>query len=286
MSEEPSAIVLDVEGTTTPIAFVHQRLFGYAAAHLPAFLAAHEDDAGVAEQIDELRAQWQDDAEGGTDLPAWSDASTGARTASAARYCAWLSAHDRKTTALKALQGYVWRSGYESGELRGEVYEDVPPALAAWRARGRSVAIYSSGSVLAQRLLFRHAAPGDLTSLISGFFDTRVGAKDEPASYRRLAARLGFPAERLAFVSDSRRELEAARAARLTTVACVRSGMDEGEMRGYPVVHRLGEVDDVVAAATTSAASEPSFAGSGARASRSPSRRAGSATTPNEERTS
>jgi enolase-phosphatase E1 len=250
-SEQPRAIVLDVEGTTTPIAFVHQRLFAYAAAHLPVFLAAHGEDERIAEHIDELRGQWHEDASSDAAMPAWSDDSFDERMASAARYCAWLSARDRKSTALKALQGYVWRTGYESGELRGEVYEDVPPALAAWRAGGRTVAIYSSGSVLAQRLLFQYAAAGDLTSLISSFFDTRIGAKTEPASYLRLAARLGFPAAQLAFVSDNRHELEAARAAGVIAVACVRPGMRQDDILGHPVVRHLGEVDGVVAGTTT-----------------------------------
>jgi len=246
----PAAIVLDVEGTTTPAAFVHERLFAYAAEHLPAFLAAREHDEQVAEHVDELHARWHDDVRAAAQPPDWPD-SPRERMASAARYCAWLSDQDRKLPALKALQGLVWRAGYERGELRGEVYEDVPQAFAAWRVRGRDVAIYSSGSELAQRLLFGHAEPTDLTSLITAFFDTRVGPKTEPASYLRLAAELGHPAGQVVFVSDSRRELDAAREAGLMAVACVRPGADERELRGHPSVTHFGELEDVVAGATT-----------------------------------
>ena len=122
---------------------------------------------------------------------------------------------DRKSTALKSLQGRIWEAGYVSGELRSHLYPDVRPALERCRAQGRKIAIFSSGSVLAQRLLFAHTPDGDLTPLIDGFFDTTTGPKREPESYGRIAAALSVPPAAVLFVSDVAAELDAARAAGL-----------------------------------------------------------------------
>ena len=130
---------------------------------------------------------------------------------------------DRKSTALKSLQGKIWKAGFESGELKGTLFADVPAALERWAARGR-VAIYSSGSVEAQQLLFRHSVFGDLTGLIAGHFDTRTGAKMESASYAAIAAAMSAAPEELLFLSDVGRELDAAREAGCETRLVTREG--------------------------------------------------------------
>jgi enolase-phosphatase E1 len=147
---------------------------------------------------------------------------------------------DRKSTALKSLQGRIWESGYRSGALRSHLYADVRPALERWRSEGKRVAIFSSGSVLAQRLLFAHTPEGDLTPMIDAFFDTTTGPKREAESYRRIAAALGMPPVGVLFVSDVAAELDAARAAGLKTALCVREG--EAPPPGHPVVRELGEL--------------------------------------------
>jgi enolase-phosphatase E1 len=131
---------------------------------------------------------------------------------------------DRKSTGLKALQGRVWEEAFHAGTLRGMVYPDIPPAFRRWRAQGREIAIFSSGSVRAQQLLFASAPPGDLAGFLRGYFDTTVGPKREAASYRRIAEALALPPEQVLFVSDVAAELDAARAAGLHTVLCVREG--------------------------------------------------------------
>src|SRR5262249_3534706 len=125
-----------------------------------------------------------------------------------ARYLEWLMAQDRKSTALKSVQGKIWNEGYSRGELEGQVYPDVRPAFERWRAQGRDVAIFSSGSVLAQRLLFSRSNAGDLTGFIRGYFDTTSGPKREAASYRRIAARLEAATDEVLFISDTEAELE------------------------------------------------------------------------------
>jgi enolase-phosphatase E1 len=215
-------VLLDIEGTTTPIAFVHDTLFPHARAHLDQYLSAHARSPEVSDAVARLAAEYPlDKDEPGA--PAWSPDSP-ASAAHAAAYARWLMDRDRKSPGLKLLQGLIWRDGYRDGQLHGQVYDDVPKALEAWRARGIDVAIYSSGSELAQRLLFGSTPFGDLTSSIRAFFDTSVGAKSEPASYRNIASRLGCTCAEIVFVSDVTRELAAAAAAGCATRLSIRSG--------------------------------------------------------------
>jgi enolase-phosphatase E1 len=131
---------------------------------------------------------------------------------------------DRKVTPLKTLQGLIWEEGYGSGELKGEVFPDVAPNLMRWRVEGKTVCVYSSGSVLAQRLLFAHTEQGDLTEFIQDFFDTNIGHKSNPESYTKIAGALGRRPSEALFISDVTAELDAARAAGFQTLLCVRPG--------------------------------------------------------------
>jgi len=162
----------------------------------------------------------------GRPVPVWprDSASASDDEAGAVAYATWLMDDDRKSPALKHWQGLIWEEGYQAGLLHGEVYEDVPPAIRRWRDAGIDVAIYSSGSELAQRRLFASTGHGDLTPLVVGFFDTRVGAKVEPASYLRIAAALGHTPAEVLFVSDVTRELRAAADAGCRTVLSLRPG--------------------------------------------------------------
>jgi enolase-phosphatase E1 len=232
------AIVLDIEGTTTPIAFVHDELFPFARRHLREHLEVHHGRADVREAIRTLRREWADDVA----PPPWSD-EPDAELSSAAAYVEWLMDRDRKSPGLKLLQGYIWEDGYRSGALRGEVFPDVVPAIVRWRASEIVVAIYSSGSVLAQRLLFAHTPEGDLTPLVNTFFDTEMGAKTSPDSYSRIAAALHFPTERLLFVSDARKELDAARQAGCEVLLCARPGnAAQSAPPGLDMIHGFDEI--------------------------------------------
>jgi 2,3-diketo-5-methylthio-1-phosphopentane phosphatase len=131
---------------------------------------------------------------------------------------------DRKVTGLKSLQGRIWRAGYESGELKGHVYDDVPVALARWNEAGRPVFIYSSGSVAAQRLLFASSEAGDLTPLISGYYDTLVGPKTDPDSYTKIVESVGMDAETVLFATDKHAEAVAADEAGLQVLLLTRPG--------------------------------------------------------------
>jgi enolase-phosphatase E1 len=219
------AVVLDIEGTTTPLAFVQATLFPYARRALDAFVRDRIGSPELATVVASLRQDWRDDAARGESPPAWpDDESDEASVASIVSYAAWLMDRDRKAFGLKELQGLIWEHGYREGTLRGDVFPDVPDALRRWRNAGVTIAIYSSGSVLAQQLLFRSTPYGDLTTLIDAHFDTSVGAKRDPESYARIAAALRISAARTLFLSDVPAELAAARAAGCRAILCVRPG--------------------------------------------------------------
>ena len=211
-------VLLDVEGTTTPISFVTDVLFPYARSHLRAFLRAHWSDADVRQAIDLLRAEQRHEPRLG-DASLHEDGQD-----SIAAYAAGLMDVDSKSTGLKTLQGLIWKEGFASGDLRGEVFEDVPAAIRRWRSAGVRTAIYSSGSVLAQKLLFGSTRFGDLTSDLDAHFDTAVGAKRDPASFRRISEALGVNPSSILFLSDVGGELDAARASGCQVALIIRPG--------------------------------------------------------------
>jgi enolase-phosphatase E1 len=221
-------ILLDIEGTTTPIDFVTKVLFPYASRKLESFLRQNFQNARVQASIEELRAQRQEDAKRGLQPPGWSEEGREAEIQSASAYGQWLIKRDSKCTALKSLQGMIWQAGYASGELRGQVYPDVPRAFERWRRQKREIAIYSSGSVLAQRLIFQTTPFGDLTGFIRDYFDTHIGAKQDPASYKKIADLLGHGPGTVLFISDVVKEVEAARTSGMRSVLCDRSAVAAG----------------------------------------------------------
>jgi enolase-phosphatase E1 len=227
------AILLDIEGTTTPIAFVKDVLFPLARRNAASFLAAHRYEPDVEADLALLAEERRRERPDGT-LPG--------ESSDPLPYLFWLIDRDRKSTALKALQGRIWRDGYESGALVSEVYPDVVPALARFRAAGIDIAIFSSGSVLAQRLLFAHTNAGDLRPYFRSYFDTTTGGKKEAASYARIASELGLAPGQVLFVSDSAEEVDAAELAGIEVALCVRPGTAEPASPRHRVVRSLEEI--------------------------------------------
>ena len=220
-SQPYRSIVLDIEGTTTPISFVFETLFPYARHHLAAFLSSHGDDDSIRPIVAGL-VRWAKRAkDDGLSPPEWSEPPSAREVAGLVE---WQMDRDLKTTDLKALQGKIWKSGYQNGSLLGEVFDDVPLALRHWNESGRRVYIYSSGSVEAQRLLFGHTRYGDLTPLLSGYFDTTIGAKRESESYSRIVDQIQTAPSTCLFVTDVLEEATAAREAGLEAVISVRPG--------------------------------------------------------------
>jgi enolase-phosphatase E1 len=223
-----AAVLLDIEGTLGSIAFVRDVLFPYADARMDEFVALHGAEPDVRVVLDLAAREAGIDA---SDL-------RGILTA----LHKW-SAEDSKTTALKTLQGMIWREGFESGTVAGHLYPDSIEALRRYRANGALLAIYSSGSVAAQRLLFGHSVAGNLSPLFAGFYDTTTGPKLEASSYTRIAKALGFAPANVAFFSDNQRELDAALGAGMQTVHVVRpQDGTEGSTR-HRNVATFAEVD-------------------------------------------
>lgn len=209
----PAATLLDIEGTIGDAAFVKNVLFPYARRALPGFIAENADRPDVAEQLAAAAEL------AGVD-PADPDAVVQA-------LLRWID-EDRKATPLKALQGMVWKRGYAEGDFTAHLYPDAYQWMKNARARGVPMYVYSSGSVAAQKLYFSHSDHGDIADWFAGFFDTTIGTKTEPDSYRSIASRIDRDADRITFYSDVEAELDAAEAAGLDTVQIVRPGTAPG----------------------------------------------------------
>jgi 2,3-diketo-5-methylthio-1-phosphopentane phosphatase len=239
--------LLDVEGTVAPISLVTEQLFPYARAHFRTFLSQNIEDPAIRADLillsEESRAETDPSVPRRLANVKWTGFVDGLKfQIDAFVYALWLMDRDRKSTALKSLQGKIWKSGFESGELKGTLFADVPDAFARWFGRGK-VAIYSSGSVEAQQLLFRHSNFGDLTPLISGYFDTRTGPKASSTSYAAIAATVGVKPDAAIFFSDVVRELDAAREAGFATRLVVRAGnAPVTEPNGHVAVESLATI--------------------------------------------
>ncbi len=232
--------LLDIEGTVVPVAFVYERLFPYARAHFAEFLEKTWNEPGV--QADLALLAGENRAEAGPDVPRLESLlETGVSLDQSLSYLLWLMDRDRKSTALKSLQGKIWKTGFEAGELKGELFADVPAALTRWSESVR-VAIYSSGSVEAQQLLFRYSTYGDLTPYISAYFDTRTGPKVDKSSYEGIAAAMGVAPGEVIFFSDVTRELDAAREAGMETRLAVR---DENAVEDAKRHERIPSFDGI-----------------------------------------
>jgi len=237
-------VVLDIEGTTTPISFVYDVLFPYARKNLNAFLATHGPSGLLAEVDRQLREEHAADVARGDAPPPLPADMSGGNAVDLEPYVVWLMDRDRKSPGLKLLQGMIWQRGFADGTLRGELFPDVAPALERWRERAIDIAIYSSGSVLAQRLIFGHTPAGDLTPRISQFFDATIGPKRSADSYRHIASELRRDPAELLFLSDVHAELSAARAAGFQTMLCVRPGNAEPPRDDETTIRTF---DDIIA---------------------------------------
>ncbi|RKI50062.1 acireductone synthase [Corallococcus sp. AB004] len=224
----PKAVVTDIEGTTSSIAFVKDVLFPFARKHLAEYVATHGQQAAVRQCLSDARTLAGE--------PALGDVGT------VALLHRWLD-EDRKATPLKTLQGLIWADGYARGEIKGHVHADAARALRDWHAKGMRLYVYSSGSIAAQKLVFGYSVEGDLTPVFSDYFDTTTGPKVEAPSYTKIAQALELPPGDILFLSDNTAELDAAKQAGFRTAA-----LDRGEValppgHGHPVFHDFTSLD-------------------------------------------
>lgn len=250
-----SAVVLDIEGTTTPISFVHDVLFPYARKHLKEYIANEWKQPALLEYVNLLRSEASSEVSSlGADavadsqpalIPEESSATLTTVQNAVIGYCMYLMKSDRKSTALKGIQGLLWKSGYASGSLRSIVFDDVPVALRAWKSAGVPVYIYSSGSIVAQQLLFGHTEGGDLLDLLSGHFDTTTGPKTDASSYTKILDEIKQKAEGVLFVTDNVKEAAAATEAGMQVAVADRPGnapLSDEDAEKYRVVKSFDEL--------------------------------------------
>ncbi len=236
-SHEIRLVLLDIEGTTCPVSFVTGSLFPYAAAAMGPFL---QGEAAQRQNVQDLVEAAQE---------AWhKDAHPAARhllkeqPSDLAAYLCLLIQQDRKLPALKELQGLVWQAGYETGVLVAPLFDEVPEILRDWKEQGLRIAIYSSGSVKAQKLLYGHTTSGDLKPLIDEWFDTQVGAKEQSASYAAIAKRLQLATSEILFITDSAQECRAAQMAGMTVLFSDRDGNPKRDPQGFKQVSSLRQI--------------------------------------------
>jgi enolase-phosphatase E1 len=230
-------ILMDIEGTTTDISFVHQVLFPYSAENLPRYVREHSADPEVRAVLQSVKETICQENNLGAGSPEPDDHQA------VETLLRWIR-EDRKHTALKTLQGLIWKAGYERGDYQGHVYDDVPVALAQWQKQGIGLGIYSSGSVQAQKLIFGYSTHGDLTPCFSHYFDTHVGGKKEAGSYLKIAEQVNLPASGILFLSDMEDELDAAAQAGMQVMQLVRK---EPVTSKYPMVSSFAELDPTAA---------------------------------------
>ncbi|HXY32616.1 MAG TPA: acireductone synthase [Planctomycetaceae bacterium] len=234
-------ILLDIEGTVSSIRFVYDTMFPYVRTHVAQFLQTCFDDPQVRAICDQVvREATQAGGRVGAD-PAQSRDALIRRVIESTHQ---LMDADAKVTGLKQLQGLIWDGAFKSGELKAQLFDDVPARLADWRSRGLDVRIYSSGSVAAQKLFFGYTQFGDLSAYLGGYYDTTTGPKREATSYRKIAGDMRLPAGEVLFLSDVVAELDAAAEAGTETALVSRPGNPptSGEGR-HPEIKSLAEVE-------------------------------------------
>jgi enolase-phosphatase E1 len=195
------ATLLDIEGTTGPVTFVHNVLFPLSAQKIPEFIRNHRNNQ-IEDEFRSLRSVVESD---GSVFKNESDL-----TESIITLLLNYIKEDKKDTVLKSIQGKIWKQSFESGEIKAALYSDVAPALRRWKHDNIICGVYSSGSVQAQKLYFKYSDSGDLSSLLDAYFDTVTGPKKEAKTYIRIADSLGFSPHDILFLTDSEAEAEAA----------------------------------------------------------------------------
>ena len=236
-------ILLDIEGTTCPTSFVSDTLFPYAYAHLEDFLNRYGKNDEVQSLIEEAWNEWQSDNDP-TSQELLNKVLKGNKTKIECinLYLCHLMTIDRKSSALKDLQGKIWHDGYKQGRINAELYPETAGVLRELHQQGHVLAVYSSGSIPAQQLLYRHTPDGDITALFSYWFDTRSGSKKEPKSYQNIAKSMNISVQQVVFISDSGAECDAAAEAGMPTLFSLRKGNPDQSPRHHQTIKDLKEL--------------------------------------------
>ena len=239
-----SHLLLDIEGTTCPVSFVSDILFPYASTSLETYLERSKTNPSIENLLDDAEQELQDDDNAESKNLRLDTKTNGTnRIQAITQYLQHLIAIDHKSTALKDIQGKIWNEGYSSGESKSQLCEEAPSCLRRWHAHKLTLAVYSSGSVEAQKLLYRHTTTGNLEHLFSGWFDTKIGPKKHQESYIRIAKALNTACHQILFISDNGEECDAAEAAGMKTLFSLREGNPDQNPRHHEAISTLNSVD-------------------------------------------
>lgn len=237
-------LLLDIEGTTCPFSFVIEVLFPYAKANLKPFIDSHYNDAPIAKLLAEVNEEWKRDKHPeSANLLARCDKQSLTSKESIIKYLGHLMENDMKSTALKDLQGKIWAQGYKNGTLKSTLFNEAHECIHRWKRKGIKLSIYSSGSVEAQKLLYKHTQSGNLEGFFSHWFDTHTGPKKSKDSYTAIAKIMSTEAKNIIFISDNGEECDAAEAAGMRTLFSLRDNNPDQNPKQHQMISNLNEVD-------------------------------------------
>ena len=242
-------LLLDIEGTTCPVSFVSDILFPFAKQELSSYIKKHWNKRTNNNPIQEATAEWKNDQSAESSrLKKELDQQQINEIDGLIQYLKHLISIDKKSTALKDIQGKIWEYGYMNGELKSQLFPETAECLRQWHKQGWALSVYSSGSIQAQQLLYRHSPAGNLENLFSHWFDTRTGPKKSTESYTTIAKHLHTSPNNIWFVSDNGAECDAARSAGMQTLFSLRDGNPDRDPRDHMVIESLREVSTHLAA--------------------------------------
>ena len=237
-------LLLDIEGTTCPVSFVNEVLFPYARESLPNFLMEHKEDQAIGDILKTAEQEWDADLTPESVKLRRSTKNQNLHSRDAIRiYLEHLINIDRKSTVLKDLQGKIWWDGYQRGEITSQLFHETTESLRRWHNRKLSLSVYSSGSIQAQKLLYRHTPDGNLEHLFDHWFDTHTGNKKEADSYRNIVTKINAASSNILYISDNTDECDAAQASGMNTLFSLRDGNPDQDPRGHRVIKSLNDVD-------------------------------------------
>ncbi|ESO84470.1 hypothetical protein LOTGIDRAFT_132223 [Lottia gigantea] len=241
------ALLVDIEGTTTSISFVKDKLFPYVKDNCEKYITAHFDDAETQKDITALRElkDKEEGKEGVVEIPDATDSNKDDVIKAVIDNIKWQMSSDRKSTELKQIQGHIWREGYTTGVIKGELFEDVCDVLRQLQEEEINIYVYSSGSVESQKLFFANTNEGDMSDVFNGYFDTTTGDKKDSASYKKIASEIGVSGDDILFLTDCTEEATAAVAAGLRSTLVIRPGnkdLDEKHLQKFSCIENFSEL--------------------------------------------
>ena len=237
-------LLLDIEGTTCPFNFIVDVLFPYAEQNLESFIDAHYNENSITQILAQANEEWiKDKHPDSMSLLSRCHRQSHMPKESTTKYLQYLMSIDQKSTALKDLQGKIWKQGYKNGTLKSTLFKEANECINRWKEKGLTLAVYSSGSVEAQKLLYQHTQTGNLAGFFSHWFDTHTGPKKSQESYELIAKEMGTDAKSVIFISDNGEECDAAKIAGMHTLFSLRANNPDQDPRQHCVISDLNEVD-------------------------------------------